>query len=148
MLIYCHKFQNSEYTYTCNMVTLLHMPTDKKKNHSPTLPDVAVNIRGWRKHLGIKQSEIANKAGLSHNALSRIERGAVVSPQPQTLYRIAQALEMSYEALLFRPPPMQIAETIGRYEVAELATRLESLDEEKLEPVLDAFDKLLDQMAP
>ena len=146
MLIYCHKFQNSEYTYMCNMITLLHMSSDKKNSHLGSLPDIAGNIRAWRKHLGLKQSDIEKKAGLAHNALSRIESGAVVSPQQMTLGKIALALDLSYEELLVRSPPMKVSETMGRYEVTELATRLESLDEKKLEPVLDAFNKLLDQM--
>ena len=121
------------------------MPTSKKIAPSPSLPFLAENVRKWRLNLGFKQAQLEQKAGLSHNTLSRIENG-VVSPRPDTLEKIAQVLELDLGVLMFRAPPESIAETKGRYEVAELAGRLESLDDKKLQPVLDAFNTLLDQI--
>jgi len=50
------------------------------------------------------QAEVERRAGLAHNAVSRIENGDVV-PRLGTLERIADALEISVEQLQFRSPP-------------------------------------------
>jgi transcriptional regulator with XRE-family HTH domain len=61
-------------------------------------------LRLWRLHLGLAQAEVERRAGLAHNALSRIETGSVV-PRLETLERIAAALDLSIEQLQFRLPP-------------------------------------------
>lgn len=55
-------------------------------------------------HLRRSQAELERRAGLAHNAISRIENGDVV-PRLGTVERIAEALEISVEQLQFRQPP-------------------------------------------
>ena len=145
MLLGGHGVHDSYYTFMCSMVLLLHMSSRTQDNPENALPPVAQNIRQWREHLRLKQADVERAAGLSHNALSRIETGSV-SPRQETVQRIAQALGLDEGELLFRRPPEAVAETRGRYEVADLAERLQSLDEERLLSVLQAFNTLLDQM--
>lgn len=57
-------------------------------------------LKRLRTDRGITQKFLANKAGLSHNYLSELERGRR-SPSTENLYAIAQALDMSVDALLF-----------------------------------------------
>lgn len=66
--------------------------------------DFGSRLRAWRLHLRRSQAEIERRAGLAHNAISRIENGDV-HPRLGTLERIAEALEISVEQLQFRLPP-------------------------------------------
>lgn len=108
-------------------------------------PDLAENIRRWRLSRGKTQSHLEQQAGLAHNAISRIETGAV-SPKHETVQRIADALEISVEELHFRSPSMYVAEEPATYQVASLTDRLEQLPEHKRDAVLAAFHTLLEQI--
>jgi len=62
------------------------------------LGDEIKRIRGER---GISQRTLARKAGLSNTTLAYIEAGET-NPRPDTLEKIAKALDISYEELLIK----------------------------------------------
>ena len=63
------------------------------------LRGVSERIRQYRQKAGITQRALAQRAGISLDAVHRIENGAR-HPNLESLYRIAQALGLSPVALL------------------------------------------------
>lgn len=60
-------------------------------------------IRQHRKKKGLTLERLAERVGLSHASLSRIERG--LQPWNETLlYALAEALETDWQSLLMRDP--------------------------------------------
>ena len=57
-------------------------------------------IRAWREHLGLTQSEVAARMGISQAALAQLE-APEAHPRKTTLRRIAQALSIQLEQLDF-----------------------------------------------
>jgi DNA-binding XRE family transcriptional regulator len=53
---------------------------------------IAAHLRERRFELGLTQDEVAKKAGTSHSAVSRLEKGTHI-PQLPTLQRIAAVLD-------------------------------------------------------
>jgi transcriptional regulator with XRE-family HTH domain len=119
------------------------MSNKKDKNvPCPELP-LGERLRYWRSRQSLTQAEIERRAGLAHNALSRIENGQV-DPQFDTVTRIAEALGMSFEELQQRPiavsrPPENSAA------VDAIAARLHALPPQKRRQVTEAFLQLLKQ---
>ena len=107
--------------------------SENQKTFGDSLPILRDQIRQWRLARKITQSELEQKAGLSHNAVSRIECDSV-SPRIDTIERIAQALEVSVEQLQFQPPASKVAEFQPRYDVEEDAANLISALEKIPEP--------------
>ena len=69
----------------------------------PTIPSMnrfGEYIRERRKELGLRQSDLAIKAGLSNGAISMIETGERAELQAVTAYRLARALEITSDDLL------------------------------------------------
>src|SRR5215212_6928216 len=54
-------------------------------------------LRGLRKDAGLTQQELAQRAGLSLNAVNALERGARKHPYPHTVRSLADALGLSEE---------------------------------------------------
>jgi predicted ATPase/DNA-binding XRE family transcriptional regulator len=55
-------------------------------------------LRHFREAAGYSQEELADRAGLSANAISALERGERKRPYPDTLRRLAEALGLSEDA--------------------------------------------------
>jgi len=55
-------------------------------------------LRAWRERKGFSQEELAEKAGITRAALSRLEN-CHAPPRPGTLKRLAVALELKPEDL-------------------------------------------------
>lgn len=104
--------------------------------------DAGQQLRAWRTHLGLKQGDLEQKAGLSHNSVSRIETGTV-SPRLETLERLAEALGISVEQMQFKSPPAVVRETPDR-DVETLMSRLASLPEGKRTRLIEALQTLVD----
>ncbi len=77
------------------------------KETTPTIPHEVVGmviknewnlVKAWRKHLGLTQKEVANKAGISQAALSQIEK-AEVNNHTATLKKLAAAIGIKTEQL-------------------------------------------------
>ena len=66
--------------------------------------DVGERIREFRKRMGYNQDELAELASLHRVTVAKYETGTV-EPGAQALSRIADALEVSVDALLGRKPP-------------------------------------------
>lgn len=62
------------------------------------------NIQKRRKAVGISQDELAEKAGISINFLSKLERNKSTRVSSDTLYLIAKALNSSMESLVNNMP--------------------------------------------
>lgn len=92
---------------------------------------IASRIRIRRKELGLSQEQLAERAGLSHNYLARLEL-AWNSPTLKTLLSLADALDM------------HIADIIATDETwsdkgRELAHSLDGLKDEEVEYVTQQF---------
>jgi FMN phosphatase YigB (HAD superfamily)/DNA-binding Xre family transcriptional regulator len=57
-------------------------------------------LQDARRHSGLTQQQLCQKAGLSYSTLAKIERGAIKSPSIFTIANIASALDTGLDALL------------------------------------------------
>ena len=61
---------------------------------------IAKNIKKWRKIRGITQAELAERVGLSHEFIRRIEsKKGVKTFSVETLYKISIALDINISEL-------------------------------------------------
>ena len=60
-------------------------------------------IRGARAMLGLRQEDVARKAGLSISTLNNVERGVQTDPKTSTLQAIQRALESEGIEFIFSP---------------------------------------------
>jgi transcriptional regulator with XRE-family HTH domain len=61
-------------------------------------------IAARREQLGLKQLELARRAGMSEASINRLENGVVRNPKINDLTLVARALSVSMEALLGGEP--------------------------------------------
>lgn len=110
------------------------------------LPGIGEQVRLWRQAQGLTQAELEEKAGLSHNTVSRIECD-VVSPRLGTLERLAGALNVSVEQLQFQKPDIQIRDEKSEFDrnelFNELTVMLFKVPEPKRSKLLKAFMDLI-----
>ena len=59
-------------------------------------------IKSLRKKARWSQQKLAEKAGLSYNAITKIEQGAAKQPTIQTIIKIADAFGVSLDELVGR----------------------------------------------
>jgi transcriptional regulator with XRE-family HTH domain len=118
----------------------------KRAQDPPDDPDIATQVREWRRARRLSQEQLEGKAGLSHNAISRIENGKV-SPRLDTLEAIAMALEISVEELQFGRPLTSPTEPQTREDdIKELARLLSSVPATKRAKALETFRKIIELM--
>lgn len=115
----------------------------------PSVADFAFGqrIKAWRDYRGLTQAEVERRGGLAHNALSRIETGAV-SPKLGTLERIAAALDVSVEELHLRTPPQGPNLVAERPGIDHLKQLIEALPPERQDAVIGAICQLIAQVRP
>jgi transcriptional regulator with XRE-family HTH domain len=65
--------------------------------HEPQHPGFGRRLRRLREAAGLTQEELAERAGLTPNAISALERGERRRPYPQTLKALADALGLTAE---------------------------------------------------
>lgn len=101
-------------------------------------------IRNLRLRLGISQSELARRAGYSHEFISQVERG-VKSPSIKALQKIAFGLGVS-PSLLMEPkhPPAETTEKL-RHEVLKM---INNLPADKLKIIRDLLNVFPEQQDP
>jgi transcriptional regulator with XRE-family HTH domain len=79
--------------------------------------DLGRALRDARTAAELSQEELAQRSGVRHATISRIERGSTVRPRPGTL----EALEEVLHVKLPRPPPVErrpeLEERVGALEV-------------------------------
>lgn len=102
-------------------------------------------VRAWRVQCGMTQSDLESRAGLSHNAVSRIERDEV-SPRIETVERLAGALNISVEELTFRRPTSlkEDQEVYCTNSLEQLVSRLNGMSPSKRDKLIDVMLKLVD----
>lgn len=59
-------------------------------------------LKELRRGVGWSQQKLAEKAGLSYNAITKIEQGAAKRPTIQTMVKIADAFGVSLDELVGR----------------------------------------------
>lgn len=64
-------------------------------------------IREWRKYRGLTQEQLAERIGVTHGALSQLERGIINYTQP-TLEILAEALSCEPADLIMRDPSSEV----------------------------------------
>ncbi len=78
---------------------------------TPQEEDLSALLRRYRGRRQLTQEQLAERAGLSVGAISRLERGVRRAPRVQTLYLLGSALRLSraeqaeLETALFRDAP-------------------------------------------
>ena len=63
---------------------------------------LAKRIKELRKKAGWSQQKLAEKAGLSYNAITKIEQGAAKQPTIQTIVKLADAFGVSLDEVVGR----------------------------------------------
>jgi transcriptional regulator with XRE-family HTH domain len=122
------------------------MARKKIKSTESINQTLGAQLRSWRTYSGLRQRELEERAGLAHNAISRIEKGEV-SPRLETIERLAQALDISVEEFQFRIPPANSRKDI-RKDTQEwtqgLIERLDEMPQEVREPLLKIIQSIID----
>lgn len=62
--------------------------------------EIGVNISQKRKSLNMTQEELSNRADISTNYVSRLERGEIDHIRAETLFNIAKGLNTTMEDLM------------------------------------------------
>ena len=70
----------------------------KTKASDPAAREIGARVREVREGRALTQQEVARRAGLAMDAMSRIENG-YRKPRPSTLQRLATALDVAVERL-------------------------------------------------
>jgi transcriptional regulator with XRE-family HTH domain len=97
----------------------------------PPLPDSAAEpaaalpkrVAAARLRAGLTQAELAEASGVTDETISRIERGRY-EPAVSTLFRLAEALDISVDHLAREPDRHHRAETQARPRLSPLVRRL------------------------
>ena len=63
---------------------------------------LAENMKKYRDKLNWSQQKLAEKAGLSYNAITKIEQGSAKQPTIQTVWKIADAFKINIDELVGR----------------------------------------------
>jgi len=63
---------------------------------------ITKKLKELRKNAGWSQQKLAEKAGLSYNVITKIEQGASKSPSIHTMIKLANAFNISIDALVGR----------------------------------------------
>lgn len=101
------------------------------------LETIGKNIRRFRLEKGLRQEDLAERAGLSDKYISMIERG-MKTPALETFIDIVNALGVSADMLL-----SDVVSTGYTVKVSLLTERLEKLSEADRKMVYDVIETLL-----
>lgn len=63
---------------------------------------LAKNIKKYREKKGWTQQKLAEKSGLSYNAITKLEQGIAKQPTIQTVSKLADAFGISIDVLIGR----------------------------------------------
>lgn len=90
-----------------------------KRPSVPTEP--ILYIGEWIDALGLKQKEVADRAGIGKSYLNLICKRTRVNPSFAVLQAIADAVELTIEDLKTPPPPSNLIEEIHRIPAGQIA---------------------------
>jgi transcriptional regulator with XRE-family HTH domain len=102
-----------------------------QKGQRATSRTLAQRVLDRREAVGLSQSQLAKACGMSQQGIDSIEQGSVA--RPRKLLEIANALQTSQEWLLFGEGKETIRPVNA---LAEIASRLEVIDQDKIGAVL------------
>lgn len=85
------------YGFSTDRVNFLHSLSVQLVYPSPVVR--LARLRQWRERKAFSQQELAERAGISRAALSRIESGQA-EPHPRTVRKLAHALGVQPEDLM------------------------------------------------
>ena len=122
----------------------LHMSTSKRHGEPPV--SVGEQIRLWRNHFSLTQDQLEERAGLAHNAVSRIENREV-SPRLETVESLALAMNLSVEQLQFSRPKLvasRMPRDAGRNGTDSIVQRIASMPPRKAAKAAEAIHRILD----
>lgn len=115
----------------------------------PVVPDLGVYLREQRVAAQLSLRQLADRAGVSNPYLSQIERG-LRKPSAEILGSLADALDLSAEALYVRAGILEAPPTRGAVEAAILADP--ALTDRQRRTLLDLYSLFAgegdDEMAP
>jgi transcriptional regulator with XRE-family HTH domain len=72
------------------------------------VPNVGRSVRALREERGLSQMALAVAAGLSLNAVARLEQGGIPDPRLSTVVAIARALGVTLDQLVKVPPGTEL----------------------------------------
>lgn len=102
--------------------------------------NLSQNIVAQRHAMHLTQEKLAEKAGMSVNFLSKLERGASKTVSAETLQHLANALEVSMEELMSRTKESNTAK--GPYEV-QLSKLLDNYSQDQREAICKGLITIL-----
>ena len=105
--------------------------------------DLGERIKKARKDLGMSQTDLANRVGLSYAQIGRYETKNT-QPQTEILKKIAEALEVSVDHLLNGSKEEQVQNRLSDEELIEQFKAVEKMNEEDkfvIKQLIDAFIK-------
>lgn len=102
----------------------------------------ANRLKKLRKERGLSQTDLADKCGLNFSDISRYERGTV-SPTLENFVKIAQALEVSPEDLLFDTKPSENTPPPRNLKIWSRLQDVESLDRNDQDAVIRLIDAMI-----
>ena len=100
------------------------------------LGSIGMNIRKYRQQKGMRQEDLAEKAGLSVNYIGMIERGDKV-PAMESFISITNALGVSADMLLC--DVIDVGYTVKASLLAEKLVHLSTEEQRRFYAIADAF---------
>lgn len=91
-------------------------------------------IKLWRHHRGLTQDRLAERVGVTHGALSQLERGLTNYTQPM-LEALADALQCEPQDLIMRDPNSEI------WSVFDAILRLPPAEQKRIVAIIEAVRK-------
>lgn len=104
--------------------------------------ELGAKIKKLRKGKKLTQGELAEKAGISGNHLSRLERG-VFQPSIEVVKRLAQALDVNVDGLLSGEDEASPAVSIKNKELTERVQMIDQLEPEDQQAIMRVIDSML-----
>lgn len=104
--------------------------------------ELGEKIKKLRKGKKLTQGELAEKAGISGNHLSRLERG-VFQPSIDVVKRLAQALDVNVDGLLSGEDEASPAVSIKNKKLAERVRMIDQLEPEDQQAIMRVIDSML-----
>lgn len=91
-------------------------------------------IRAWRQHRELTQEQLAERVGMTHGAISQLERGEVNYTQP-TLEALAEALSCQPADLIMRDPKSPV------WSIVDSLRDISESEQKRIISIIEAFRK-------
>jgi transcriptional regulator with XRE-family HTH domain len=91
-------------------------------------------IKAWRLHRGLTQERLGERVGVTHGALSQLERGLTNYTQPM-LEALADALQCEPRDLIVRDPKSEI------WSVFDAILKLPPVEQQRIAAIIEAVRK-------